>query len=164
MLVVIPVCHHHRVIVVIFVRLSLGSVDNQWCSQSIDVLTLVVPMQPVCSPLLWCILATLWRVEDLVVERVSVWDGALRHARCTIVVVHVREEQTVSVQRRRPSIAKLVRKVDVDKVVRVDTQRIRRKLAIDADGSARELSIWVHIIDPADTLLLADFGAKSRRS
>ena len=63
----------------------------------------------------------------------------------------------------RPSITKLVGKVDVDKVVRVDTQRIGRELAIDADGSAGKLSIWVDIIDPADTLLLADFGAKSRR-
>ena len=163
MLVVIPVCHHHRVIVVIFVRLSLGSVDNQWCSQSINVLTLVVPMQPVCSPLLWCILATLWRVEDLVVERVSVRDRALRHTSSTIVVVDVREEESVCMQCGRASITKLVGKVDVDKVVRVDSEGIGGELAIDANGSARELSIWIDIIDPADTLLLADFGAKSRR-
>ena len=63
----------------------------------------------------------------------------------------------------RASITKLVGKVDVDKVVRVDSEGIGGELAIDANGSARELSIWVDIIDPADTLLLADFGAKSRR-
>ena len=154
MLVVIPVCHHDRVVVVMVVRLSFRTLNNEWCPKAINILTLVVSMQPIGSPLLGCISATLWRVQDFVVERVSVGHGALRHARCTIVVVHVREEQTVSVQRRRPSIAKLVRKVDVDKVVRVDTQRIGRELAIGLNRSARELSTWIDIIDPANTPLL----------
>ena len=69
----------------------------------------------------------------------------------------------MGMQCRGPSITERVRHVDMEEIVRVDTHRVVRKLAIDADGSARELSIWVHIIDPADTLLLADFGAKSRR-
>ena len=53
----------------------------------------------------------------------------------------------------RASIAKLVGKVDVDKVVRVDSEGIGGELAIDADGSARVLSTWIDIIDPAYTPL-----------
>ena len=88
------------------------------------------------------------------VERVSVGHGALCHTGSTIVVVDVREEESVSMQCGRASITKLVGKVDVDKVVRVDTQRIGRELAIGVNRSARELSTWIDIIDPANTPLL----------
>ena len=152
-LVVVPVCHHDRVVVVVFVRLSLGTVNNEWCPKAINILTLVVSMQPIGSPLLGCIFATLWRVENLVVERVSIRDRALCHTSSTIVVVYVREEESVCMQCGRASITKLVGKVDVDKVVRVDREGIGGELAIDADGSAREFSTWIVIIDPANTPL-----------
>ena len=96
------------------------------------------------------------------VERVSVRDRALCHTSSTIVVVDVREEESVCMQCGRASIAKLVGKVDVDKVVRVDSEGIGGELAIDANRTAREPSIWVHIIDPANAPLLGDFGTKGR--
>ena len=87
------------------------------------------------------------------VERVSIRDRALCHTSSTIVVVYVREEESVCMQCGRASITKLVGKVDVDKVVRVDREGIGGELAIDADGSAREFSTWIVIIDPANTPL-----------
>ena len=69
MFLVIPVAQDYSEIVVIFVVLSLG-VDEERSTEAVDILTVVVGMYPVCTPLAR-------RIDrDLIRESLTGWNAA----------------------------------------------------------------------------------------
>ncbi len=69
MFLVIPVAQDYSEIVVIFVVLSLG-VDEERSTEAVDILTVVVGMYPVCTPL------TRRIDRDLIRESLAGWNAA----------------------------------------------------------------------------------------
>jgi len=69
MLPVIPVAHDYSEVVVIFVGLSWG-VDEEGSTEAVDILTVVVGMYPVCTPL------TRRIDRDVICKTLARWNAA----------------------------------------------------------------------------------------
>ena len=69
MFLVIPVAHDYSEIIVIFVVLSWW-VDEERCTEAVNILTVVVCMDPVCTPL------TRRIDRDLIRESLARWNAA----------------------------------------------------------------------------------------
>ena len=91
----------------------------------------------------------------------GIWNRTLRNICSPVKVIDILVVQAMGMQCRGPSITERVRHVDMEEIVRVDTHRVVRKLAIDADSSARKLTVRIHIVNPADFPVFAHIGSIS---
>lgn len=110
------------VISMIDIRL-IDWMNDEGSSQSVDVLTCIMTMDPICTPLFLSSWTRRRRVQGLVSEGFSLRDWTLSDSNSSIKVRSLIEELTVSMKSSSDTSVELIGSMDPDNVGFVDVLR-----------------------------------------